>query len=639
MYSIPAARTYDWATYCGIPGGIPTRTTIYATMTTANSAAEINTAIANCPSGQVVYLAAGTYELGSTRLVPYSGVTIRGAGAGQTIIHSSTTNAIRRDMYSFVEANGIAISSGYTAGSMAIVLASTPSAYMTAGNHIALAEDSSVNKWDTGIGDYVREGLTSTAPSLTASRCHRFTARIESVVGNTVNLAAPIPASFTAGLTPKAYPLNGAAQLSLAGVEDMTFEACADPIRLYGTDRCWFLNLDFDSCPGCDSGHIQLSNSVQPEVRRCYIHDVDGWPEVSEGAGFGALFGTSNGLFIDNITNRTSLAFCLNAPVACAFIHNYSRDCTRWYDPPGVVMPQFQYHGPLGLMNLFEGNIGPGYCPDGYHGSASHDTLFRNHFNGLCTGRSGDRRVLNLSRGSYYESVVGNIIGDVSWNFTGYEGSGAFAHADSFAYVLGYPNSGNVSMTPEYVFTTTDETDFPGTYPDAAVESTLIRHANYDYYSDSIYEWADADHDIADGIFYTSKPDFFGGLEWPAIDPFTPTANSIPAKWRWDTYVQSGSLDDIFADIPAVDEESFTLTIVPVTQTKSKGAIASFVCTVNATEGFTGNVTLAVEGLPAGVTPSFSTNPVGPDGTSTLTIPTSDLDVATHSLTLTGEEA
>jgi hypothetical protein len=53
-YTIPSARTYDWATYCGIPGGIPTRDTIYTTLTSTATAAQIVAAIAACPAGQVV---------------------------------------------------------------------------------------------------------------------------------------------------------------------------------------------------------------------------------------------------------------------------------------------------------------------------------------------------------------------------------------------------------------------------------------------------------------------------------------------------------------------------------------------------------------------------------------------------------
>jgi len=48
-------RRVDWS-QVGIPGGIPSRTVVCATLSPGASVAQINTAIANCPSGQVVKL-------------------------------------------------------------------------------------------------------------------------------------------------------------------------------------------------------------------------------------------------------------------------------------------------------------------------------------------------------------------------------------------------------------------------------------------------------------------------------------------------------------------------------------------------------------------------------------------------------
>ena len=144
-------------------------------------------------------------------------------------------------------------------------------------------------------------------------------------------------------------------------------------------------------------GISRCTTDSRPEVRRCYIHDVTGYPATNEGVGIGIGYGTCNGLFVDNISNQTSSLFVVNGGAANAIIYNYARDCTRGTSP--VVMPGLQYHGPQGLMNLMEGNIWPGVCDDGYHGSASHDTIFRNHLNGLHTTRSvGKADVEPLSR-------------------------------------------------------------------------------------------------------------------------------------------------------------------------------------------------------------------------------------------------
>ena len=68
---IPQDRRVDWS-QAGIPGGIPNRTTICATInatTYGNGTTDATTAIQNaiddCPANQVVYLPAGTYKVSS----------------------------------------------------------------------------------------------------------------------------------------------------------------------------------------------------------------------------------------------------------------------------------------------------------------------------------------------------------------------------------------------------------------------------------------------------------------------------------------------------------------------------------------------------------------------------------------------
>ena len=52
---IDAGRRVDWS-QAGVTGGIPNRNTICATLNAGATAAQINSAIAACPVGQVVFL-------------------------------------------------------------------------------------------------------------------------------------------------------------------------------------------------------------------------------------------------------------------------------------------------------------------------------------------------------------------------------------------------------------------------------------------------------------------------------------------------------------------------------------------------------------------------------------------------------
>ena len=93
---IPPNRTAPWQGNVGVPGGIPTRTTIWKNIVTdlgadptghVDAAPIINVAITSCPAGQVVYMPAGTFLI-ATPIYPAakSNFTLRGAGQGQTIL-------------------------------------------------------------------------------------------------------------------------------------------------------------------------------------------------------------------------------------------------------------------------------------------------------------------------------------------------------------------------------------------------------------------------------------------------------------------------------------------------------------------------------------------------------------------------
>src|SRR6267378_3006141 len=79
------SRAVDWSN-AGVQGGIPNRTTICATLNAGATAAQINSAISACPSNQVVFLNAGTYNLTGLNFGSKNNVTLRGAGPDKTFL-------------------------------------------------------------------------------------------------------------------------------------------------------------------------------------------------------------------------------------------------------------------------------------------------------------------------------------------------------------------------------------------------------------------------------------------------------------------------------------------------------------------------------------------------------------------------
>ena len=91
----PADRVTTW--HPGVPGGVPARSKVCATLSAArygngvvDATVDIQAAIESCPTGQVVLLSAGTFTINSGNIIMIDkGVTLRGAGAGQTTLQKT----------------------------------------------------------------------------------------------------------------------------------------------------------------------------------------------------------------------------------------------------------------------------------------------------------------------------------------------------------------------------------------------------------------------------------------------------------------------------------------------------------------------------------------------------------------------
>ena len=520
---IPADRRIDW-TYCGIPGGIPNRTTIYTTLNPGATAAQINSAIAACPSGQVVYLAAGTYTLtGMIDLDDTYGVTVRGAGAGQTIINSSVTgNIITTHETGFFSPLGIA--SGYTKGSTSIVMSDTPTDFMI-GHLMKVYQDD-----DTTLV------MAKTGPGKNLNTIHRITNK----VGNTLTFTPPLPYTLTAGLNPTATTMP-AIRATLTGIENLTLNStggsCDRIINMVNSDRCWIKGVETHNS---DSSFIFIWDSVQCEVRRCYIHHALNSPANPDGYGVYLYGGSAFNLVEDNIFTEMFMGVLQTTSGCNAILYNYFWKMTA-YSLNWQLQAMNSSHGAHPLMTLWEGNMAEQFQADGYHGSCSHQTLLRNWIHGLHPTNTANRKIVDLDRGSYYFNIVGNILGDSSWNPVSYEMTGQHDYTlEPSIYRLGYPNMGNNSLTNDDAMTTIYGLE----YPDTKVASTLLRHGNYDCYNQTtVWDPAISIHTIPDSLFYSSKPSYFGFLQWPPIGPDVPGyVTDIPAKARWNAYLTSGRL-------------------------------------------------------------------------------------------------
>ena len=104
---IPLDRNFPWNPGMMSKGGIPNRTTICATLSPSggDDSAAIQAKLDSCPANQVVMLNAGTFKVNNYLLI-HSPITLRGSGAGVTILNK--TNGAKARKSSIVSGtNGI----------------------------------------------------------------------------------------------------------------------------------------------------------------------------------------------------------------------------------------------------------------------------------------------------------------------------------------------------------------------------------------------------------------------------------------------------------------------------------------------------------------------------------------------------
>jgi hypothetical protein len=508
---IPADRRITWQGLPGVPDGIPHRTTIFAGVLDApyravgdgvtDDTAAIQAALNACPADQVVYIPAGTYRINSRLTFNGSHRTIRGGGMGKTILefHVAGGNGafeVGAAQWPRPKA-GLAITGGATKDSTTVTVPNASG--VVVGRMIRIEQANP---------DFVHAVNG-------ASNNMSFMFKVVSKTATTVTFSPALP--FTLTNSP-ALAVYGGGLLEKTGFEDLTFDlenssaGCA--VFLQQAYGCWFKGVEVRKS---NAKQLWLVWCSKCEIRECYTHETRSSGPNHEGID----------LYEDCCWNLIENNTCLRGGFPMIILGDTGSEIAG-----GDISVN---HGPHNMMNLFEGNVGVMFQSDGYFGSASHNTVFRNWFSGAHPKLTQGLRAVALSRWSYYFNVVGNVLGDASFpappaGLLSTEANG-YSYLTRVIYQLGYPHMGNNS--------------YSGVNPphsgkdalDTRVKSTLLRHGNYDYATRSIqWDAGIADHALPNSLYLPGKPAWFGDLRWPPIDPANPStaaAGSIPAGCRF----------------------------------------------------------------------------------------------------------
>lgn len=582
---LPMDRATVWNPGLNAVGGIPARNTIFRTLTPGggDDSYAIQSALDSCPAGQVVLLSAGSFTVNSYLLV-HSGITLRGSGPGVTVLRKTNGARPRTDpmhpvdpsSYSYdaapvviigpsrwpkVDSTSQTLTTDGVKGAASVTVSNaagfsfgefvlldelsgaswqpTPAGFpgnakvwkgdKVAWNmHLPQQQWQDDNTYSDASGPY--DSAPGTPPDSMSwfSRTDRPTCEIKeiaSIGGNTITFTTPLHTDYRRSHTAQLTGYSGAnALVKNAGVESFTAIGGADgQIRFENAAYSWAKSVENTQWIG---EGFAVNGSFRVEIRESYVHDGS-WPEPG-GAGYAISFaGGSSEVLVENniILNACKVMVVRSCGAGSVFGYNDTDDSWDFDNPAWVEVGLNASHmaGPHHV--LFEGNYSQNLDSDYTHGNAIDLTFFRNWLSGQRKSFSdtSNVRAVGLAYGSWWDSVIGNVLGR-SGQMGGwlYEDAAMTGNSSdwggSAVWRLGYDPERWTMV------------------PDPAVLSTVIRDGNFDYLTNSVH-WHNtpAGYTLPSSLYLTSKPAFFGSFVWPWVDATgSIKLYTLPAKARYE---------------------------------------------------------------------------------------------------------
>lgn len=529
-----ANRAIDWSA-AGV-GVIPPRTTICARLAAPSSVDKINAALTACPAGQTVLLEAGTYDIAGTIRVP-SNVTLRGAGADQTILNATGSGEAVIAMGSgSVPFRPRPITGGSGGGSTRIELHSTEG--IIPGRFLAIAERNDpayVNAAGSGgncnwcDGGWTHDGGMARGQIV----------RVTGVNGMVVSISPPLYGAYAR--EPIAVPFDMAA--SFAGVED--FEVRANDtgyetnFKLSMCAYCWIKGVESNYA---DGDHVDVFWGFHDEIRDSYFSNAYRHVPGAHDSDIDLALKTSATLVENNIIERTHDSVMLEWGTAGNVIaYNYLMGEFD-SDAPNVVMGSVDFHGAHPQFNLIEGNVLASIYADSVWGSSSETTAFRNWMVGTsrvctplrgrgtvnCAGANGHyafqaARAVQLSYLATRNNLIGNVLGSAEMQALRTPGGPV-----PLAASIEYPAHRGYEMASALSIGYGSENDdgagngCGGGVPPchaAATSPTDLLHGNFNSVTGSTNWLVDVSRSLPPSFYLAEKPAWWGSLPFPAIGP------------------------------------------------------------------------------------------------------------------------
>jgi hypothetical protein len=529
---IPADRVATWTGNVGVTGEIPSRSAICATLSPsgADDTSAIQGAIRNCSSGGVVSLAAGTFTV-SSAIVMKSGITLRGAGMGRTVVKGaaglSAPYLVGFDAGSWLE-------SGLPAGAPLVKDATTVTTQSPHGWSVGdvIVIDQLNNPTGTpAVTNQGTSGVCSWCGRANGNRSLGQLARITVIPSpTTAILETPLLWNYNSSLSPELA--RNRSMTSAAGIEDLTLDNSTSgsvsqtndgaTVAFYGAADCWLLRVE---AIGSYTTMVRIKRGYRNTVRGCVFHEgvpalPINHPSYGTSRAYGIWIGPGSGNLIEgNKVYHLFMPFKLDSSTSGNVIsYNYASELyytnTNWN--LGVV----NMHGGHPGMNLVEQNYSDGrLLADDVWGSSSHNTFFRNRHS-LTPGKTGAAWDIDLQKNAQFYNVVGNVIG-ISGIENSYQLNNVDLNGQAGIFRFGYLADGDGSAAGN----------------DPQVAATAVLNGNWDSFNRSVM-WNGGPMPLPASMYLTGKPGWWGTRAWPAVgpdlSPMYPAAPGICNGMPWD---------------------------------------------------------------------------------------------------------
>jgi hypothetical protein len=492
---IPSVRLTGWevGSTVGPLGGVPSRS-VYTTLSVA-SGSNITTVLQDtinaCPSNQVVVIPEGTFTVSSSIYLP-AWITVRGAGMSSTHLNMEGAFVSTADQSIFTIYQEQVIAGGLAKGSTNLHITNTTT--FAAGKIAYIGQFSSTSQTDTNL--IVGVGGTNNQDGY----IYRVQARVMAVGTTNITIWPPLHGDMSARhariKASISTPRHG------VGLEDLDIVLTNSTIGVnFGQMRDgWVRRVRVRNSLNYS---ISFADCVGMEMSGCYLDDLN--HGGSNGAGF-LMNTTSASLIENNVVLNSVPGMEINAGscgnvIAYNFLMN-----TNGY------MEIDSNHGPHNAYNLYEGNVLNHFLSDGYFGSESHGTVFRNWITGVEPALRNLGWVLALKRFTRNYSIVGNYLG-IGLTYTqSYSGLS-----------FGGPNMGNSVDNGSDAPPWADWGVWPGQEgfqeEDTNVLATVVKALNYYTYTTNIPPDEVNTNTIPASLYRTVMPSFFAGTvtNWPPV--------------------------------------------------------------------------------------------------------------------------